>query len=217
MARPTTGIAYFVLILTVLGGFTFTVFVTIPAWTAWRAAERHAEATVARRAEQQTFLENIDARAAELKEFATDARILGVMFPDTPGSAEIFATFQSLANRTGVFINQVSDVRPARAAASPTAAAAGDESPETPAAGAGTPSARGRTATQSVTPYELSVEVRGTYAQVRAFVVDLERTLRFFDVPAIDFTKGRTETGEEAVTGKVTLRTYLLSEREARP
>lgn len=197
MPRPTTGAAYLTLILTILGGVIFIVFVAIPAYSTWRNEQLRLEANIERRTEKQTFLENIDARTAELTKLDRDVRTLQVMFPDTIANAEIAALLHGLVVRNGVAVSQVTKLVPRkvdRSAGSGGQAAVGGE---------------GEQASES-TPYEFGVTVRGSYAQVRAFLNDLERSLRFFDVPVLALTKQQQEgEGTRTVAAQITLWTYL--------
>lgn len=221
MPRPTTGAAYLTLILTILGGVIFMVFLMIPSYSTWRAEQLQFEASTARYREKQTFLENIDARTAELRALDRDVRALQILFPETIASAELTAVLHGLASRNGVAITQVTQpgIRkgPREQAAAPpevtpptVSAAKRSEtgSPESAATTTPQPSVRSESA-----PYEFGVFIRGSYAQVRAFMVDLERSLRFFELQTIALSGDR---GEQDVRGPISAQlniwTYLTVE-----
>lgn len=210
MARATTGIAYLTLGLVILGGLVFTVFVTVPAWSAWRAARVQLEEKVGARDQRRNFLADIDARTAELRTYEREARALGVTFPETKAPADLAAIVHGLSVRNGVIVESVGEVQIRRAsvqapAANPPTAGAR----EAEVVGGGGP--RGGALPQaapSAPVYEFSLSGHGTYAQIRAFLRDLERSLRLFDLPAVEITGGNL--GEASIVrARITITTYL--------
>lgn len=206
MARPTTGIAYLIFMVTILGGFVFTVFATIPAWSQLEDERQRLQATIRERDDRQAFLAHIDARAEELKALEKEARMLQVMFPDSVQAADLAALLHSLSVRDGVVVQHIGEARV------PTSTRQGV--PQTPVEG-GAPVETGQSggapgAPAPGKPYEVIVIVRGTYAQVRAFLLDLERTLQFFDVLAVDLQREKSASGE-AVVAHITLRVFTIA------
>lgn len=176
MARATTGIAYLLLGVVILGGLVFTVFMTIPAWSAWRAAGAQLKERVVARAEREQFLTDIATRTEELKRFADDARVLAVAFPETPAAADLAAVVGSAAVRNGLTV--VSMVGPSarkQAASNETSAVA-----------------------KQSQIYEVTVKVRGTYAGLRSFLRDLERGVRLLDIPELEVKSLAEQQGIEA-------------------
>lgn len=209
MARSTTGIAYLTLGLALLGGLVFSVFVTVPAWSALRAARGHLQERTTERTQREEFLANIDARTGDLKTYERDARALGVTFPETKAPADLAAIFHALSVRNGVLIESLSEPKVRKVSVpSPTASppAAGDDfvaRPEEP--GGSAP----RETSPSTRAYEFSLSGRGTYAQVRAFIQDIERSLRLFDLPTVDIQGGGNLGEGGTVKVQITLTTYL--------
>lgn len=206
MARPTTGVAYLSLGLVILGGMVFSVFVTVPAWSQWGATRGRHEEKVREQEEKQTFLANIDARAAELKGLDRDARILAAMFPEAKTPADVAAIVHALSGRTGVQVRTLAE-SVQRGAQGELGAVRPFERERLLTSGAG-----GRRETG--TRYELKIVARGSYGQVRAFVLDLERSLRFFDVPTLEIVGARSEEDVETTPGfveaRMTLWSYLM-------
>jgi len=207
MARATTGISYLTLGLVILGGFILTVFVTVPAWSAWRATQARLEEEIRERDQRREFLDNIGERAADLKTYERDVRALGVAFPETKAPAELAAILHGISARNGVVVERVSELKTLKVSALlPAAATERAAEAVTDQDGPG-----GETPSQTASPvpaYEFSLAGRGTYAQVRSFLRDLERSLRLFDLPTVEITGGSlAETG--IVEVKITLITYL--------
>lgn len=224
MARPTTGLAYLTLITTILGGFIFTVFVVLPAWSGLETEKQRLATVFQERDEKQAFLANIDVRVEDLKSLEKEVRILRVMFPGTVGSADITALLHSLSVRDGVTVERVTEpqLRPKvpKPVESPPSSGSrltgGGESTSTVQEGGSVGTVTGQTGTPLGTPYEMTMSVRGTYVQMRAFLLDLERSLRFIDVKAIDLQRDEASaTG--ALLGKVTLRAYVLDDVSDQP
>lgn len=193
MPRATTGMAYGVFGIVILGSLVFTVFVTVPAWAGVRVARGALVETEQDLVKRQTFLKDIDARTAELATHDRDARLLAVMFPETKGIADLAAVIHGAASASGLTIEQVAGVQQQKkASAAPTDAATtdvlarrGPRPAPSPAAGA-RPSAGGST----LPVYEVTLHGRGSYAQVRAFFRELERSLRLLDVARVDMRGG---------------------------
>lgn len=209
MARATTGVAYLVLGLVLLGSLVFTVFVTLPAWSAWRSARDQLAAKIVEREQRREFLADIDSRSAELKTYERDARALGVAFPETKAPADLAAVVHALSTRNGVVVESMGEPKLRKASTSPPserlpATARGDEGGEQ--APSGIPP---REAVAPSRAYEFLLTARGTYAQLRSFLLDLERSLRLFDLTAVELTAGRLEEGG-TVKAQVTLTTYLV-------
>lgn len=210
MARPTTGVAYLTVILTVLGSIIFSMFVTVPAWSDLKAERLRLVDSTREREEKRAFLANIDARAGELASLEHEVRAVRVMFPEAVEAAEIAAVMHSLSLRDGVTVQSVSEPLlrrqpvPDASAVPPsgTDLSSGESAPTAAPAGASATGSRG-------VPYEFTVTVRGTYTQMRAFLLDLERALPFFDVPVVELRREEQDRPGEAIVGKITLRIYL--------
>lgn len=192
MARPTTGASYLTFGLVILGGFVFTAFVTVPSWSGWQAARARHSAKLAEQSEKATFLANIDARTVELGTHAQDAQALAVMFPETPSPAELAQVLHTIASRNGVILDSVGvPVRPSvEQGRQQDVTRAYERGGTTPAV------ARTQGAQDVSVRYEVKVAARGSYGQLRAFLADLERSLRFFDVSAIELTASEATEGE---------------------
>lgn len=220
MARATTGIAYLALGLTLLSGLVFTVFVTVPAWSRWRETRDRLAERERARDERQTFLTNIEARAAELKAHGLDAQALGVTFPETKAPADLTAILGALAAKNGVILSQITELKERRRESKPTPAPT-----PTPAAASGSrggaleagegeerPRSAGPTPTtphsSSAPAVEFSLSVRGSYAQVRSFIGDLERSLRLFDLPTVDLSASAPDAGG-VLEARLTVVSYL--------
>ncbi len=218
MPRPTTGLAYLTLIVVVLGGLVFITFVTVPAWSTWRGEQDRLSVHREKLAEKEAFLRDIDRRAAELTQFDADVRALRVMFPEMLAPADLSAVLHAIATQNGVTIDLVSEPKPLKqTAAAPEAgtesgAAAspgGAQASPTPTPAAGATRASGGAAGKT---YEFTVGASGSYAQVRAFALDLERSVRYFDIAGLSFDAKKIEgTSENTVIGRVTLWAALVN------
>lgn len=189
MPRPTTGVAYLILGLVLLGGLIFTVFVTIPAWSALAATRARLDETFTVRDERREFLANVGARLAELHAHERDARLLSVLFPETKQPADLAAVLQAAASRNGVAVITLSqlEVRKSASASRSATAAGTNRTPASPSPAAAEKEAR--------SVLELRLTAQGTYAQLRGFLTDLERAPRFLDVVKIDVTPVQLEQG----------------------
>lgn len=204
MARSTTGIAYAFLYVVILGGLIFTVFVTIPAWSAWQATRQVLAERASAHEERVRFLANVDARVQELRTYAADAKVLSVSFPEHEAPADAVGVLGALAARSGVTIRVVHgpelQKNTSAAPASTASQSADDLTDETRVVSSSRPSSsRG-------TVYTIKVQVRGTYTGLNAFLRDLEKSVRFFDIPALS-VKGGFEGG--LVESDITLHTYI--------
>ncbi len=195
MARSSTGIAYAFLYAVILGGLVFTVFVTIPAWSAWQATRQVLTERIAAHEERTRFVQNVDTRLQELQTYAADARVLSVSFPDGEAPADALGVLGALASRSGVTARVVHGPELQKNAPTPAPAADG---------GAGETAALARSAARGPV-YELKVQVRATYAGLSAFIRDLEKSIRFFDVISMD-VKGGLEGG--LVEADIVVHTY---------
>ena len=211
MARSTTGIAYGLFGVVILGGMVFTVFVTIPSWSAWQATGEVLAQRAAAREERARFLQNIDARIQELKAVEGDAKVLAVAFPEHEAPAEATAIIGALAGRNGLTARIITgpELRKEALAPEPATVTPADTAVLLREGAAGTPAARSGS---GGTAYEFRVKVRGTYTGLSAFLRDLEKSVRFFDIAAIDF-KGGAEDG--SVEADFTILTYLTEAGES--
>jgi hypothetical protein len=210
MARSTTGIAYISLSVVVLGGLVFTVFVTIPAWSTWRVTGQVFAERVVARDERVRFLQDIDARLQELTTHEGDARVLSVAFPDTEAPADATAIVGALAERNGLTTRVVAGLElrkePPSSGETALAAPVGSVSLLTERIPSGVAPTAPRSASARGAVYEFRVKVRGTYAGLSAFLRDLEKSVRFFDIPSIEF-KGGFDDG--SVEADLTILTYI--------
>ncbi|TSC72838.1 MAG: hypothetical protein G01um101438_237 [Parcubacteria group bacterium Gr01-1014_38] len=201
MARSTTGISYASLAVVILGGLVFTVFVTIPAWSTWQATRHVFAERAAARDERMRFLQNIDARLQELQTYEEDARVLSVTFPDTEAPADATAIVGALASRNGLTARVVTgpELRDQPTSPRETALTAPVETVSLVTEGrlSGIAPAAPRSAVRGAV-HEFRVKVRGTYAGVSAFLRDLEKSVRFFDIPSIDVKGGFDDGSAEA-------------------
>lgn len=189
MPRSTTGLAYATLGLSVLAGLTFVIFVSVPAWTEFRAANARLEKQRLSLEEHQQFLANVDARAAELKQHEKDAKVLAVAFPESSAAADITALLASLAQREGLSVTSVMGPVPRQNALAGT-------TPENQPGG------------REI--FETTVRVRGTYAGISGFLRGLEQSARLVNIPSIDMSLGGQGAGIE---GTVTLQTLAIPAR----
>lgn len=199
MARSTTGIAYALFGIVILGGMVFTVFVTIPAWSAWQATRDVLAQRVSAKEERARFLQNIDARLQELKAVEGDAKVLSVAFPDHKAPADATAIVGALAGRNGLTARVVTgpELRKEPAAPEALVVTPADTASFLREGGAGgAPGTRAQAARGAV--YEFQVKVRGTYTGLNAFLRDLEKSVRFFDIAAVDFKGGAQDGSVEA-------------------
>lgn len=203
MARSTTGIAYAFLYVVILSGLIFTVFVTIPAWSAWQATRQVLAERVLAHGERVRFLANVGARVQELRTYAADARVLSVGFPEYEAPADALGVLGALAARSGLTIRVVHgpELRKDTSATTGSTASqsADDLTNETRPVSSRPSASRGAV-------YAIKVQVRGTYTGLNAFLRDLEKSVRFFDIPALD-VKGGFEGG--LVEVDITLHTYI--------
>lgn len=213
MARATTGLAYLTFGVVVLGGLVFTMFVTVPSWS---ELGRQRELLVQKREEEterEAFLNNIDARIAELKTHERDTKALELAFPSSKAPAELMAVLHSISTRNGVLLATVSEPKippsppPVLPAQKPLRSVGEDGVGGS--APAPTPSSSIPVGRESA--HEFSLVAKGTYAQIRAFLGDLERSLRFLDLPAVELAAESKEAGG-LVQARITARMYLVRE-----
>lgn len=214
MARATTGLAYLTFGVVVLGGLVFTMFVTVPSWSALGSQRE----LLAQKREEQTareaFLNNIDARIAELQTHERDAKALELAFPSSKAPAELAAVLHSISVRNGVIVTSVSEPRvpppspPVLPAQKPLRLSVSEDD----ALGSASSSAPfSEIPVGRETAHEFAVVAKGTYAQIRAFLGDLERSLRFLDLPAVELAAESKEAGG-VVQARITARMYLVRE-----
>lgn len=194
MPRATTGLAYLTLALVVLGAFFFSIFVTSPQWADYRLAQADLEKARHKQTERTAFLASIDARKRELEGYGKDAIALSILFPDQHRPANTLAVLQGLSNGSGALVVDASEPK------------------EITVSDTGVPTTPSEDQSRLVT-YETTVSVRGTYAQVRAFLRDLEQSLLFTDVKALELQAAAAAadgTGvPDRLDGKLTLYTYI--------
>jgi hypothetical protein len=202
--RATTGLSYLTLSLVILGSLVFTVFVTIPQWTALGDARAKLKNAIARREDRREFLANVDLRKQELDQYARDVVALRVALPDRLTQADVFAQLQSIGSSTGATILSVGE--PKKIAA-PVAQPVSDvsESPESSVVTPALPAPQ-----RTLETYDTSVAVRGTYPQLRVLLQEMEKALLLSDVRSLDVSAGG-ELGQITgiLEGKLTVRTYV--------
>lgn len=201
MARATTGLAYGALGISVLGGLIFTMFVIMPSWSALKATRGTLVERTAARDERQRFQANVEARTAELKRYETDAVVLAVTFPENEAAADLAAVIGGLASRNGLTVAAMfgPDVRKTSSVTPPVteSAPAGTSGPARP---------------QQV--FEVKLKVRGSYASIRGFIRDLEKNVRFLDLPELEVRSGGEQ--QDALEANLSLLTYTVGAREER-
>lgn len=203
MPRATTGLSYLTFGLVLLGSVTFTVFVTLPQWTDFRDARGALERALAEREERRQFLMNLDARVRELATYKDDALALSVALPERPAPADILASLQGVAAGSGVTVAEVGESKPVVVGAS--------EAAKAPGAAAGEDAEERQGYDGIVEMREFPVTVRGSYANLRSFLRDLERSVAFTDVRALKLSGRRAEEGDTLsafLEANLTLRTY---------
>lgn len=198
MPRATTGLSYLTLALVILGAFVFTIFVISPQWADYTIAQAELIKEQEKFEERKKFLASIDARKTELEGYAKDALALSVMLPDRQRPANTLALLQGLASGSGVLVMEASEPREVNA----TGSSAASSTPPRQA--------------QAVSPlisYETNLRIRGSYAQTRNFLRDLERSLLFTDIQTVDLQGvGTVPDGTPApdqLEGKLLLQTYV--------
>lgn len=206
MARATTGLAYAIVGIALLGGLIFTVFVTVPAWSALGTARGVLAERIAARDDRQTFLANVDARVEEFKRYERDAQVLAVAFPESEAPADLVAVLGGLASRNGVTVSTVEGPNLRKL----SLAVALSVAPEGPTAGSAGGAAQGTR--QNV--FETKAKVRGTYAALNAFVRDLEKSVRLLDIPELSLRSAFEGQNIEAL---LTLVTYSAVVRDQVP
>lgn len=183
MPRPSTGLAYLTFGFVFLGSFVSAVFLIIPQWSVYQSEERALLAEEAERDERKKFLADLDARGRELEQYAEDARALSVMLPEQIRGADILASLQSIAAQSGVTISKVSE--PQEGERKVAAARTSDEK-QVSVKASSTVQPSAAPAASGPQEWKTTVTVRGTYAQFRAFLRELEKSLVFSDVQAIN-------------------------------
>lgn len=183
MPRPSTGLAYLTFGLVLLGAFVVVVFLIVPQWSVYQEEGRALVKKQAERDERKQFLADLDARARELEQYAAEARALSVMLPEQIRGADLLESLQSIAARSGITIPSV--LGPQKVERGVVAARSSSEEKISERASSAVDSSAAPIVT-GPQQWQTSVTVRGTYAQIRVFVSELEKSLVFSQVQSIN-------------------------------
>ncbi len=183
MPRPSTGLAYLTFGLVLLGAFVVVVFLIVPQWSVYQEEGRALVKKQAERDERKQFLADLDARARELEQYAAEARALSVMLPEQIRGADLLESLQSIAAHSGITIPSV--LGPQKVERGVVAARSSSEEKISERASSAVDSSAAPIVT-GPQQWQTSVTVRGTYAQIRVFVSELEKSLVFSQVQSIN-------------------------------
>lgn len=195
MARSTTGSAYLIFGLVVLGSLVFTIFVTVPKISGLNEARNNRQAAIGERKEREDFLASLEERKAELDNYTSDAKALSVALPTSFSQADLLSEIDNAASSSGVTIQKVSESQKSNAS---TSAATAQETETSATEGSKTEY------------YDTQLEIRGSYAQVRAFIKELETSILFTDVMNVEISAA-AESAEVpgSLAAKLTIRNYI--------
>ncbi len=202
---------------TAIIGIVLLVLVMIVAWFAVlkpRAADVTAvqEQTAVAAAANDSLRNQVAARRAQEAQLPTLSKLsdaLSGRFPATAEQAKMFSMITAAAAGAGIAPQFVTNL---------TVAAPADALSATSAALPGVATQIGRIATQTVT-----LDVRGTASKIRAFIANLEKLPRAFQVTSLTLST-QTTTGKDAAsvpggnqTAAITGSMYLMPEFAAPP
>jgi len=190
MARSTTGFSYLIFGLVVLGSLVFTIFVTIPKINDLNGARANRQEALDQKKEREDFLTSLEQRKAELDTYAADAKALSVALPTSFKQGDLLMELDSAASTSGVVVQKVSDSQKVKSVSTASKA----------------DSLRGGKAEY----FDTDLEVRGSYAQLRAFIKELEKSILFTDITSVEITTpSDSADASSALTAKLVLRNYI--------
>ncbi len=185
MARTGTGIAYLLLALVVLGASVFSIFVTVPQFSAYTDSRERVADEKKEVAEMESFLRNLDLRVAELRAQETDAKTLELMLPAALDQKNLLSSIDALATEAGVKIDIFGEMARERQ----REAIVTNAGRETASEGA------------SVEKWIGTLSGTGTYAQIRSFVEKLEKSVVLVDVDKIRLESKDDPNDDEIQSG----------------
>ncbi|MDO8512704.1 MAG: hypothetical protein Q7S57_05500 [bacterium] len=213
MARATTGLSYLTFGVVVLGSLVFGVFVLIPQFGQYNSANAQLAQALTQEQNNQAFLDNLDLRTEELKKYSADAKALSVVLPDRFMQSSFWVNINDLAIKAGVVVNTISDSKKEAVPQSNTnqpvvtakSVLASDGTPVVQENIVSSPTSR-------LEKWVTSIQVKGNYSQIRAFIKNLESSLILSDLKELKLSPGASSdksTVVDMLSADMTIRTYV--------
>ena len=213
MARATTGLSYLTFGLVVLGSLVFGVFVLIPQFGQYNNANAQLAQALIQETNNKTFLDNLDQRAEELEKYSSDAKALSVILPDRFMQSSFWVNINDLATKAGVVVDSIGESK--KETPSQSSSAQEVVTAKSVLATDGAPIAQEGIASSPVSKLEkwiTTVQVKGNYSQIRAFIVNLENSLILSDLKELKLTpmsSAEKNTVVDMLSAEMTIRTYV--------
>ena len=193
MAQQSLSLPYLLLAGTAAVALVLSVVLFRPQFNEWRATRTEAAALEAKVAERQAFLATIDQKTAELRTNAAADQELGVLLPADESFDDVVRLLDRHAATSGVQIKKVDNTTAQTQAANRVAEALGATSP----------------VPTTVTVHGATINLQGSYQQLRQFLGLLENTARFMDVADIALAPVDKQT--DLLNGTIVVNFYSLS------
>lgn len=190
MTRSSLSLPYVVLSGVIIVGvvLVFSVFrPELKRISATRASVRATEATTTERRER---LQTIDRKISELNTQANREKELSVLLPTDDSFQDMVRIVDRAAAATGVTVQNIKNTSSSVQAQARSARARG----------------KGGPTLTDIVPLGAAVEAQGSYGQVRAFLEQLETSVRLIDARQVRLV--RNEDVSDQVTAELALQFY---------
>lgn len=176
MAQYSLNTPYLLLTGALLIAVMLGAVVYKPMYDNWQAARQETAQAQKTLTERQQFLASIDQKKAELNQLQQYENELAVVLPNEDRLDDIYRILHQAGVTSGVLINSLDNTSDRDQAAVNNARNRGEAG----------------SLPQQVLPVGISMEIRGTYQQLRSFMDILDKTPRLVKVTALDSTRDIT-------------------------
>lgn len=183
--------------LTLSGIVFLTIIVSFvvykPQIEHWRSARSELKNLTEQLTERRLFLATVDQKSAELQANAASEQELSVVLPPDESFDDVLRIIDRQAAAAAVHIKGVDNTTANIQTAIRVAKALGNE----------------RDTSDTLTVHGASVQLDGSYQQIRQFFSLLENAVRLMDIPAI--TLSQSPTHPDILEGTLSVEFYSLS------
>lgn len=185
----------------------------IPQFGQYNDANAKLAQVLTQEQNNQAFLDNLDLRTEELKKYSSDAKALSVVLPDRFMQSSFWVNINDLAVKAGVVVNTISESKKEtapqnnsnQAVVTAKSVLASDGTPIVQESVVSSPTAK-------LEKWTTSIQVKGNYSQIRAFIKNLESSLILSDLKDLKLspvTSSDKSTVVDMLSADMTIRTYV--------
>jgi Tfp pilus assembly protein PilO len=189
--RSSLNAAYILLAGLVLASILLVFTVLRPMVDEISATRQEISTVETKLAERQAFLQSIDVKQAALDQEQSHERLLSVALPTTEAMDAVSRILHRAAAASGSTILKLNNRSTEEQRNSNARQVAGSQQTSFP---------------ENVLPLAMDLEISSNYAQLRAFLSTLERSVRILDVASLEISPENNRP--DALRSKISIRFY---------